>query len=356
MFNQVLLLFIALSLAACETPTPVQAPPRPVRVMAVHYAQTLATARYTGEVKVRREPSLAFQVNGKLAKRLVDVGATVRLGQVLATLDPPDYQLNQASSAAQLHAAETELSQARKDLQHSANLLAQSLTSPAHHERRMDAVRVAEAHVAQAQAALALTARQSAYVELRADGDGVITAVEAEAGQIVAAGQSIFKLAHTLEKEVVINVPENRLDDLRAATSLKASLWAKPDVFYAAKLREISPGADALLRTFTVKLALPDADEAVRMGMTATVQVERRASHPLAWLPLTALTARDGQPTVWVVDAKLSVHPQPVKIGVYAEDKVSIIEGLDEGQSIVVAGVHKLTQGQTVRVLTEAGQ
>ena len=328
-------------------------PPRPVRVATVAYASTRLEARYSGEVRARREPALSFQVPGKLAQRLADVGAAVKPGQLLATLDPPDYQFNQAGAAAQLKAAQAELSQAQNDLRHAENLLAQELASPAHVERRQDAARAAEARLAQAQAGLDVNTRKSAYTELRAGQAGVITAVAAEAGQVVAAGQTIFRLARADEKEVVINVPENRLEDLRAAGSIQASLWARPEVFYAAKVREIAPAADALLRTFTVKVAMLDADEAVRLGMTATVHVRRDEPRPVAWLPLTALTQQDGQATVWVVDAALAVHPRAVTLGGYDELNAKILGGVRDGERVVTAGVHKLLPGQKVRLLPE---
>ncbi len=338
----------ALLLAACSRPKPAEKTPRPVRVATARFVTALAAAHYSGEVKVRHEPALSFQVAGKLAKRWVDVGAVVAAGQLLATLDPPDYQLIQAGTAAQLQAAQAELSQARKDLQHSENLLAKELTSPAHYERRQDAVRVAEARVAQAQAGLGINARKSAYTELRAEQAGVITAVEAEAGQVVAAGQTIFRLARTEEKEVAINVPENRLEDLHSASSIKVSLWAKPDVFYAGRLREISPGVDAVIRTFTVKVSILGAGEEVRMGMTATVHVQREEPRPVAWLPLTAVTHNGEQAVAWVVDPSTrTVRPRAVTLAGYEDENAKILDGIKTGEQVVTAGVHKLLPGET---------
>ncbi len=346
---------LGLLLAACSEPKPVVPAPRPVRVATVSYATVLTTANYSGEVKARHEPALSFQVAGKLAKRLVDVGAAVQAGQLLATLDPPDYQLSQADAAAQVRAAQVELSRLRKDLQHSANLLAKELTSPAHHERREDAVRTAEAKLAQAQAGLDSSARKSAYTELRAEQAGVITAVEAEAGQVVAAGQTIFRLARTDEKEVAINVPENRLENLRAANAIQVSLWAKPGVSYPAKVREISPGVDALIRTFTVKVSILGADEAVRLGMTATVHVQREEPRPVAWLPLAAVTQHGGQPAVWVVDpASQTVNPRAVSLCGFEDESAKIFDGVKAGEQVVTAGVHKLLPDEKVRLLDEA--
>jgi len=348
---------LALLLNACTEPKPVEYPPRPVRVTTVRFATALASTRYSGEVKVRREPTLSFQVPGKLAQRRADVGSPVKPGQLLATLDPPDYQFNQAGAAAQLDAAQAELNQARNDLRHTQNLSEKDLTSPAHVERRQDAVRAAEARLAQAKAGLDINARKSAYTELRAEQAGVITAAEAETGQVVAAGQTIFRLAQTDEKEVAINVPENRLDDLRVASTIKVNLWAKPGVFYPAKVREVSPGVDSLLRTFTVKVSILDADEAVRMGMTATVYVQREEPRPIANLPLTALTQLNGQPAVWVFDpVSQTVRPQIVTVGGYDDKNAKILDGVKTGDRVVTAGVHKLSPGQKVRLLAEDGQ
>lgn len=349
-----LLVACGLLLTACSEPKPIEKKPRPVRVETVRYAATTVTAHYSGEVKVHHEPALSFQVAGKLAKRWVDVGTTVQAGQLLATLDPPDYKIDQAGAAAQLQAAQAELNQARNDLQHSANLLAKELTNAAHHERRQDAVRAAEARVAQARAGLDINARKAAYTELRAEQPGVITAVEAEAGQVVAAGQTIFRLARTDEKEVAINVPENRLEDLRAATAIKVSLWAKPGVFYAGKLREISPGVDATIRTFTVKISILGADEAVRIGMTATVDVQHEEPQQTAWIPLTAVSYDGKQAIAWIFNPTTrTVNPRPITLGGYDDENAKILDGLKTGEQIVTAGIHKLLPGEPARLLSE---
>ncbi|MDD1621913.1 MAG: efflux RND transporter periplasmic adaptor subunit, partial [Methylococcaceae bacterium] len=196
----------AIFLTACSESKTSELQPRPVRVVEVQYRQTATTARYSGEIRARHESPLAFQVGGKLMKRLVDVGAVVERGQLLATLDQADVRLDEAGAAAQLAAAEAELDQARKDIGHLANLQEKDLASSAALERRRDQVRSAAARVAALRASLGSYARKSAYAELRADRPGVITAVDAEPGQIVSPGQSIVRLAQTEEKEVVISV------------------------------------------------------------------------------------------------------------------------------------------------------
>jgi multidrug efflux system membrane fusion protein len=343
-----------LCLIACSEPEPQLEPDRPVRVTTVNFANTIATANYSGEVRVRHEPALAFQVPGKIAKRWVEVGAAVKPGQLLAELDPSDFKFNEAGSVAQLNAAQAELEQARKDLLHANNLLKKQLTSQATVERRQQAVRAAEARVEQARAGLALSARKSAYAQLRAEQAGVIAAVDAEAGQVVAAGQPIFRLARTSEKEVVVNIPENHLDDVQSANEIKVSLWAKPGVFYPGKVREISPGVDALIRTFTVKVSILNPSEDVRMGMTATVHIRRTEPRPIARLPLTALTQNGQQTVVWVFDpATLTVHPQPVELAGYEDENAKILRGLNPGDQVVTAGVHKLLPGEKVRLLEQ---
>jgi len=346
-------LLIAL-LSACSDTVPVESLPRPVRVTTVHYGAFSPTARYSGEVRARYETMLAFQVSGKIAKRAVDVGARVQRGQLLATLDPADYDLNQAGARAQLAAAQAELHRARSDLLHLENLMDKNLSSEAAVERRRDAVQAAEARVAEARSALQLNARKSGYTALRAEQSGVITAVEAEAGQVVSSGQTVFRLARPGEKEVVINVPENRLDDLRAASDVTISLWAEPGVVYQGRVREISPGVDAVIRTYTVKVTLIKPDDRVRMGLTATVRVQRQVPQPIAEIPLTALHRDGDRAAVWVIDsATQKVRLSPVMLGRYGDRNATILGGVTEGEQIVTAGVHKLLPGETVRILGE---
>ncbi|MCQ8181532.1 efflux RND transporter periplasmic adaptor subunit [Methylomonas sp. SURF-1] len=341
----------AIFLTACSESKTAEPQPRPVRVVKAQYRQTATTARYSGEIRARHESPLAFQVGGKLVKRVVDVGASVERGQLLATLDQADVRLDEAGAEAQLAAAQAELDQARKDLDHLANLQEKDLASPAALERRRDQVRGAKARVAALHASLGSYARKSAYAELRADRAGVITAVDAEPGQIVAAGQAIVRLAQIDEKEVVISVPENRLQDLRAATSIKVNLWAEPEHFYQGRLREVSPGVDELLRTYTAKVALADADASVGLGMTATVHVHKDEARPVASLPLTALTQDNGKAAVWVFDPPTeTVNPRAVTVAGYDSENAKLIEGVAEGETIVTAGVHKLVAGQKVRL------
>ncbi|TRW95880.1 efflux RND transporter periplasmic adaptor subunit [Candidatus Methylobacter oryzae] len=344
----------ALLLSACNESTTAEPQPRPVRLITAQYRQTATTARYSGEIRARHESPLAFQVGGKLLKRLVDVGTLVKQGQILAILDPADVRLDEAGATAQVAAAQAELDLARKDLGHLLNLQEKGLASQAALDKRRDQMHAAEARVAAAQASQGSYSRKSGYAELRAEHAGVITAVDAEPGQIVSPGQNIVRLAQTDEKEVVVSVPENHLHDLQAASAVKVNLWAKPKRFYEAKLREVSPGVDAVLRTYTAKVSVPNADAAVALGMTATVHVLANETQPVAWLPLTALTQDNGQPAVWVFDpATGTVQPRTVNLAAYDDEKAKVLGGVNEGERVVTAGVHKLVAGQKVRVLGE---
>jgi len=342
----------AMILTACSEPVATEPAPRPVRVMPVHYQQVAAIARYTGEIRARYESPLAFQVGGKVLKRLVEVGSEVKPGQVLAILDQSDVKLDEAGVTAQLAAAKAELAQARKDLDHLVHLKDKALASQAAVDKRMDQVRVAEARVAAAAATQGTYSRRYDYAELKADHAGVITSVGAEPGEVVTAGQGIVRLARTDEKEVVFSVPENRLRDLQNASWIKVSLWAAPEREYEGRLREVSPGVDEILRTYTVKVSMPNADVTVDLGMTATAHIRSDESRPIARVPLTAMTENNGTPAVWIVDTTRNVvKPRDVNLAGYDDECAKVLSGIDEGEQVVTAGVHKLIAGQQVRLL-----
>lgn len=352
--SRVSLAALIVCLSACSQEPAPESKPRPVRVTSVHFDKERTSVRYSGEIKARYENPLAFQVGGKIVKRLVDVGTAVKQGQVLAMIDPSDVLLDQAGSAGQLAAAQAELDLARRELRHLSNLEKLELASQAALERRQDQVNAAEAKVAASRALHGQATRKSRYTELHSNVNGVITAVEADPGQVVEIGQTILRIARTDDKEVVISVPENRLQDLRAASALRVSLWANPENYYSGRLREISPGVDPVLRTYTAKIALTGVNDTVALGMTATVQVETPTADASARLPLTALTKFQDQPSVWVFDPQTqSVKPRNVTLGGYDSTEVTVFGGINEGEQVVTAGVHKLIANQKVRLLEE---
>jgi membrane fusion protein, multidrug efflux system len=256
--------------------------------------------------------------------------------------------LSAQAAQAQLAAAENDFRFAEAELGRSRDLLTRGFISRTAFDAKDSAFGVARARVQQARAQDAIAGNQSGYATLVAHSAGVVTAVSAEAGQVVSAGQAVIRLAQPEEKEVWINVPESRLGEVRAATTLSASLWAAPDVRYRARVREISASADAVTRTFQVKVALPDADAAVRLGMTANVLLHHARARPTAKVPLAALGSRDGKPVLWVVDDKARAQPRAVEVAEYLADGAAILGGVAEGARVVVAGVHKLEPGVAV--------
>jgi multidrug efflux system membrane fusion protein len=343
---------LLLLLTACGRDTP-HAPPedvRPVRAEQVGLGTVQGGTRYAGEVRARYETDLAFRVAGRVNSRRVEVGTAVKAGQIIATLDPQDYALAASAARAQLTAAEAEARLARQDLQRFTELRAQNFISQAELDRRRTTAEAAAAQARQLRADAARQGNQQAYTRLTAPHAGVVTAISFEAGQVVAAGQPVAKLARVGELEVRIDVPENALDTLRAAHNLNIRLWSAPDREYAGRLRELSPAADAASRTYNARVSLLHPDAAVKLGMTATVEVGS-ASAPSLSVAQSALFRIDGQPQVWVVNPQTrKVAARSVQNGELSGERVAIVSGLAAGEWVVTAGVHKLAPGQQVRL------
>jgi multidrug efflux system membrane fusion protein len=347
---------LLLLLAACAPASP-DAPPviRPVKTMITTSQPLDLTAKYAGEVRARYETPLAFRVGGKITARPIEVGQSVNVGEMLMQLDPGDLALSEQALRAQLTAARADRDQAYAEWQRAKALLARTLISLSDFDARRSAHAAAQARFDQAQSQLSGGTRQTGYTQLQADRAGVITSVQAEVGQIVAAGQSVLHLALPGEKEVAISIPENRRDELSMGQMVSVTIWAVPGKVYQGRIREISPLADPLTRTYGVKVTLIDPDDAVQLGMTAAVQSQHRLAEAAIRLPLTAITERDGQAAIWVVDAQtLKVTLQPVTLGPFDDNnQVTVASGLAPGQRVVTAGVHKLYPNQQIRLLDD---
>ncbi|MBK7469971.1 MAG: efflux RND transporter periplasmic adaptor subunit [Betaproteobacteria bacterium] len=253
--------------------------------------------------------------------------------------------------------ADADVAYAKAELERSRQLLEQKFISQAAYDNKLSAHQVAVARRDSARAQSAVSGNQAGYTTLVADTAGVITAVIAEAGQVVAAGQSVMKLARTEEREVVISVAESQAAALRVGAPAMISLWSQPQKTYTGRVREVAPAADALTRTYLAKVSVLDADAALRWGMTANVGVVgmRGAALPggAIVVPLTALNQQGQQAHVWVVGPGNAVQRQPVQVGQYLDGGAVIAAGLAGGETIVVAGVHKLNAGDVVRPLPE---
>lgn len=341
-------------LSACgqDAPSGPLADIRSVRAEQVGVLAAHSSTRYTGEVHARYETDLAFRVAGRVQSRAVEVGTQVKAGQTIATLDPSDYALAATAAQAQRVAAESEAKLAQQDLQRYTELRAQNFIAQAELDRRQTAADAAQARLRQLRAEATRQGNQQAYTRLSAPHAGVVTALFVEAGQVVAAGQPVAQLAKSGEREVSIDVPENALDALRAARTFKIGLWSAPGVTYAGRLRELSPMADAASRTYRARVSILQPDAAVKLGMTATVEIDGQSAPGLS-VAQSALFKVSGQPQVWVVDQKSGkVAARSVRPGELTGDRAAIMSGLAAGEWVVTAGVHKIAPGQQVRMLT----
>ena len=340
--------------SGCSDKPQAVAEPRLVNAVRVAIGSTNSDVGYSGEVRARYETNLGFRVPGKMVARNVEVGGIVRKSDVLARLDPEDQQLNARGAQSQLAAAKSEYEQSKAELERYTELYQKEFISKIEFDRRQNTYNVSKAKLEQAQAQLAVTRNQTGYTELVADHAGVVTAILIEVGQVVAAGQTIMKLARTDDREVVISVPENRLTELGDAKQIDISLWADPEKIYKGKLREISPSADPVTRTYAAKISVLNADPAMKLGMTANVYLKGVQRSVSVMLPATALFQDNGHAAVWVVDAATSqVKLVPVEVSEYVEDKVAVKSGLKPGDLVVRAGVHKLFASEKVRVHEE---
>ena len=347
---------ILLTLVACESEKAAESKPeiRPVRAQQIQLKKLSKPTSYSGEVKARYVTDLAFRVAGKLVERKVDVGVEVKKGQLLARIDPTDYKLSVVSSKAQMNSAQADVDKASADLARYKNLLEKGVISRTEFDRYQNIYNTTLAKLNQTKALLDVDENKANYTDLFADADGVITEVLAERGEVVAQGQAIIRLARPQEKEISISISENRLDELNKSNELNISLWAYPQLKLRGKIREISPNADPVTRTYNVRVTILNSTDDVHLGMTATVILQRHTTQAVALLPLTALYAQGEKPTVWIVDTKThQVKLTPVQLSEFYGNYVTVTQGLSDGQWVVTAGTHKLHEGQIVRLLDE---
>ena len=340
---------LCLVLASCSRPVEKVEEIRPVRAMVVAAGTGKTIIELAGEIQPRYESQLGFRVGGKLIARKVEVGTLVKRGQVLMQLDPLDLQLAQSQAKAAVSATESTLALTKADLDRYRELRQKNFVSQALLDAKEAAYKSAVASHEQANAGLKVQANQSSYSTLYADADGVITAVQAEVGQVVAAGTPVVKLARTAEKEVRVSIPEDQIEVLRQVTDLAVKTWANSNVAISGRLRELSPIADPATRTYTAKISLPRAGPEIRLGMTATVQFAVPAL-PGIHLPMTALVNSKEGTAVWVVESGV-VKLVPVQVASATGTDVLIAQGLSAGQSVVTAGVNQLRPGQKVSLL-----
>lgn len=346
-----LFLLLPFLLAACEKPpAPPPEPLRPVKTMQVGATPAQGGLSLAGEVRARHEAPLAFRVAGKIAECKFNLGDTVQRGQLLARLDPEDYRLSEQASAATVAENKSAQVLAEDELTRFRSLHEKGFVSAAMLDQKQAAADAARARADAALSAREQKARQLDYTRLLADSDGIVTAKECNAGQVVNAGQPVLYLAQKGEKEIAVHVPEGSLADFRASRSFAVALNAHPGKTYTGALRELAAAADPATRTYAARISVKDANSSMLLGMSATVRA-RAEGDSFIRLPLGAIVSRDSQPRVWKLDEAGVVHAMPVNIDRIEGDSVRITGGLSPGDRVVTAGTNLLRDGEKVKLL-----
>lgn len=337
-------------LAACGQDAAPPQIPQPVLVVRPADFTGRSDLSFAGDVRARQESPLAFQVGGHLVRRLVDAGARVERGQVLAEIEPGDLRLQAQSAQAQLAAAEADYERARTDRARYAQLVDQQLVSRSTMDAQDAAYKAALAQVRAARAQADVAGNQAGYTRLLAPRDGVIASRQAEAGEIVAAGQPIYTLAGDDGREVAIALPESAIAQFAVGQSAEVMLWNRPDVRLPGTIREIAPAADAQTRTYAARVALDAGDTRVELGQSARVVLHPAGDAAELRVPLAAIQpGDDGQAAVWVVDpATRTLRRTQVDAGDYGAETVPVRAGLAADALVVAAGGHLLREGQHV--------
>ncbi len=352
------LVVAALILAACGQDKPkskAEAPGRPVLVQSVHFAPLVASRTFVVTIKPRVEADLGFRVSGKVLKRAVDIGATVKAGDVLAALDETDLRLQFEQAQAEVRAATVALTNADAEYQRRFSLNRQGYLSTANLDQQKTLTDEARSRVDKGERALKLAENALSYTKLVSDADGVVTTSLIEPGQVVAAGQVVMRVARTAEREALAAIPETLVDRIRAGTATLA-LWSSPDKSTRAILRELSPAADASTRTYAARFSLPDVGAEMAWGMTATLTVADSSAASAARLPLSALFNQGKGSALWIVDKPTgALTLKPVDVARIDGNSVYVRSGVIEGDDVVTLGVQKLDAGQKVRVVSALG-
>jgi RND family efflux transporter MFP subunit len=338
-------------LVGCSRPVEKTEDIRPVRTVQVAADNVDVVAEFSGDVRARYESRLGFRVGGKIVSRKVDVGTMVKRGQVLMQLDPQDLKLAQAQANAGLQAAESNRDLAKAELKRYQDLREKNFVSQAVLDSKQTAFKAAQASYDQALAAYRNQSNQAGYSALIADVDGVVTSIDAETGQVVSAGTPVVRVAQLGDKEIVIGIPEDRVDALRKVSDVRVRTWARPDAIIPGKVREVSPVADAATRTYTAKVSIPESAD-VKLGMTAYVSFAEKSATPAIKLPITALYRDKSNTAVWVVENGI-VKLVPVQVAGSVGNDILVAGGVVPGQTVVTAGVNLLQPGQKVKILGE---
>ncbi|WP_395450555.1 efflux RND transporter periplasmic adaptor subunit [Aminobacter sp. UC22_36] len=323
---------------------------RPVKVVEIASMGTTRELDYSGAVKARTEMNLGFRVAGKITERVVNIGDKVKSGDLLARIDATDYQLGVSTAEANLQAAEKQVETARLVDDRAAQLFAKKFASEAQREQASLAYKQASSQRDAALSSLRQARNQVGYAELRADQNGIVTAVNADAGQVVGAGTPVVAVAVDGDKEVQIAVPELEIAQFQPGKPVKVSFWSDDRLVLDGTVREVAGSADVQSRTFSVRVSLPD-DNRVLLGMSATIAASVNNGKEFVSIPLSALAKQDGKDIVWVVNDE-QVHARGIKVASFADAGVQVADGLKPGDIVVAAGTQFMAENLKVKLPT----
>lgn len=341
-------------LAACGDKQQRVEPVRPVLSQVVQAQSQESLGRFAGSIQARFESTLGFRVGGRIARRWVDVGAEVKPGDTLATLDPTDQQNQLRAAEGDLAKVQAQWINAQANARRQQQLFDRGVGAQAQLDIAQTDLKTTGASLEQAKAAVSQARDQLGYSRLQADHPAVVTAWQAEAGQVVTAGQGVVTLARPDIKEAVIDLPAGLAEQLSGEVKFVVAAQLDPSINTTAALREIEPQADAATRTRRARLTLADTPEAFRLGTAISVTLSS-AIKPHSELPLTALQEVDGQSRVWIVDPQqLTVSSREVKVLQRLADTVVLSAGVEAGERVVTAGVNSLKPGQKVKIDEES--
>src|SRR6516162_935152 len=342
---------LLLALVACHKEEKAAAPDiRPVRTVTVEPREAGETLSLTGEIQPRYQADIGFRVDGKILQRPVDVGTQVKKGDLLARLDPQQFRQDLEVAKADVKAAEAEVTRAQAQEYRQRELLKNGNTTQVKYDQAVKTFKTAQAQADAARAKQVQASENLGYTDLKADADGVISAIGADPGQVVSAGQMVIRLAQPGEREAVFNLAEAAFKNPPKDPIVEVKLVSNPDIKTEGKVRYLSPQADPTTRTFTVRVSLPDAPPQMRLGANVIGSVTVNEGSSIT-IPGSALFQKDGKPVVWFVDKDSTVQLKPITVQRYQGDSVVVGDGLAQGDVVVTAGVQKLLPGQKVSLM-----
>ncbi|MCB1498688.1 MAG: efflux RND transporter periplasmic adaptor subunit [Bauldia sp.] len=348
-FSAAAIVLTVVALAGCKPEEPPPAPPRAARVIEAQPAPLMLSAEGSGTINSRTTTTIGFLVAGRMNAREVDVGSKVAVEEVIATIDPTDFQNQLDAAAGQVDAAQASVTQTSAEEAAKRQLLKEGFTTQAEYNDALRAYQTAQADLASAQANLRLAQDQLRYTTLKSPVAGVVTRTGADPGQVVQAGQMIVEIADDGALDAVFSVPA-QIANL-AKIGGKVSIWLQqnPDVKVIGSVRQISPNADPTTGTYTVKVALENPPAEMRLGSLVRGRAEQLGSDVVS-IPPKALVQTGDEPQVWIVSADGKVHLTPVTVARYDTDAVMISKGIAQGDLVVIAGVNSLAEGQVVTI------